>query len=99
MVGLGSYLVNVAVDCNGCHTKDPSKEYLPSGNPYLRAPPQSPFLGTRLVNPAAYLCGGQDFGVFPSPAGAVHIISRNPDTGQIWAARRREHADGVHPDS
>jgi hypothetical protein len=77
MVGLGSYLVNVAGDCNGCHTNNPSTEYLPSGNPYLRKPPEGPFLGTKLVNPATYLGGGSDFGVFPSPGGAVHIISRN----------------------
>ena len=77
MVGLGSYLVNVAGDCNGCHTNNPATEYLASGNPYLRKPPQGPFLGTKKVNPATYLGGGSDFGVFPSPGGAVHIISRN----------------------
>ena len=77
MVGLGSYLVNVAGDCNGCHTRDPSLEYLDSGNPYFRKPPQGPFLGTKKVNPETYLGGGSDFGVFPSPGGAVHIISRN----------------------
>jgi hypothetical protein len=77
LVGLGSYLVNVVSDCNGCHTQDPSTQYLPSGNPYLRRPPNGPFLGTKLVNPDTYLGGGSDFGVFPSPNGAVHIISRN----------------------
>jgi len=77
MVGLGSYIVNVTTDCNGCHTRDPSTEFLPTGNPYLRAPPQGPFLGVKQINPATYLGGGQDFGVFPSPNGAVHIVSRN----------------------
>jgi hypothetical protein len=77
MVGLGSYLVNVAGDCNGCHTNNPSTEYLPSGNPYLRKPPQGPFLGTKQVNAETYLGGGSDFGAFPSPGGAVHIVSRN----------------------
>lgn len=77
MVGLGSYLVNVAGDCNGCHTKSPATRYLPSGNPYLRPPPEGPFLGTKQENPATYLGGGSDFGAFPSPGGAVHIISRN----------------------
>ena len=77
MVGLGSYIVNVAVDCNGCHTRDPATQYLPTGNPYLRSPPQGPFVGAQQVNPATYLGGGQDFGVFPSPNGAVHIVSRN----------------------
>src|SRR6185295_18157788 len=35
MVGLGSYLVNVAGDCNGCHTANPATAYAPGGNPYL----------------------------------------------------------------
>jgi hypothetical protein len=77
LVGLGSYLVNVVVDCNGCHTRDPSTQYLPTGNPYLRSPPDGPFRGVKKVDPTAYLGGGQDFGVFPSPGGAVHIVSRN----------------------
>ncbi len=70
-------VVNVLVDCNGCHTHDPATEFLPSGNPYLRQPPEGPFLGAKQINPATYLGGGQDFGVFPSPNGAVHIVSRN----------------------
>jgi len=77
LVGLGSYLVNVAADCNGCHTADPATEYLPAGNPYLLPPPQGPYLGKKRINPATYLGGGQDFGAFPSPGGAVHIVSRN----------------------
>ena len=77
MVGLGSYLVNVVGGCNGCHGNDPSTEYIPSGNPYLRKPPGGPFLGTTQVNQATYLGGGRDFGVFPSPGGTVRIISRN----------------------
>ena len=77
MVGLGSYLVNVAGDCNGCHSNGPSTEYVPTGNPYFRRPPQGPFSGTKQVNAATYLGGGRDFGVFPSPGGTVHIISRN----------------------
>src|ERR1700720_1250353 len=39
MGGLGSYLVNVGGDCNGCHAPDPSVEYTPPGNPYLLMPP------------------------------------------------------------
>src|SRR5215472_16591738 len=77
MVGLGSYLVNVVADCNGCHTQDPATQFLPTGNPYLRSPSQGPFMGAKQVNPATYLGGGQDFGVFPSPNGAVHLVSRN----------------------
>jgi hypothetical protein len=77
MIGLGSYLVSVVADCNGCHTASPATEYLPTGNPYLRSPPDGPFLRAKRINPATYLGGGQDFGVFPSPNGDVHIVSRN----------------------
>src|SRR5580765_7303665 len=43
MVGLGSYLVNVAGDCNGCHTAVPSTEYATGGNPYLLPGTNPPF--------------------------------------------------------
>ena len=76
MVGLGSYLVNVTGDCNGCHSAGPATEFvLPNGNPYLRQPPYS---GTTAVNPMTYLGGGRDFGTFPpGPVAQLHIISRN----------------------
>ncbi len=76
MVGLGSYLVNVAGDCNGCHTADPSTEYTPTGNPYLLRPV---FSGTTKINPATYLGGGSVFGPLPGVDAAhpVSIISRN----------------------
>jgi hypothetical protein len=76
MVGLGSYIVNVTGDCNGCHSHGPATEYVvPSGNPYLLQPPYS---GTTQVNAATYLGGGRDFGAFPPLPGALlHIISRN----------------------
>ena len=77
MVGLGSYLVNVAVDCNGCHSRGPATELLPTGNPYLRSPPLGPFLGVTKINPATYLGGGRDFGPFPAPTSLLHIVSRN----------------------
>jgi hypothetical protein len=82
MVGLGSFLVNVVADCNGCHTADPSVEFTPAGNPYLLMPPNGPFTGIKKINPATYLGGGSDFGVFPSPGGTVHIISRNLTPGK-----------------
>jgi hypothetical protein len=82
MVGLGSYLVNVAGDCNGCHTQDSSTEYLPGGNPYFLMPPNGPYNGARKINAQTYLGGGNDFGVFPSPGGTVHIISRNLTPGK-----------------
>jgi hypothetical protein len=79
LVGLGSFLVNVAGDCNGCHTKDPTTEYVnPTGNPYLLHPP---FTGVKKVNPATYLGGGSYFATLPTgnpaPTGTVDIYSRN----------------------
>jgi hypothetical protein len=82
MVGLGSYMVNVGGDCNGCHSADPSVQYTAPGNPYLLMPPHGPFLGVTKINPATYLGGGHDFGAFPSPGGSVHIISRNLTPGK-----------------
>jgi hypothetical protein len=78
LIGLGSYIVNYSADCNGCHTADPSTEFTGPGNPYLLSPPSGPYAGgAAVVNPATYLGGGQDFGTFPSPGNAVHIVSRN----------------------
>jgi hypothetical protein len=68
LVGYGSYLVNVASDCNGCHTAEPASEFLQTGNPYFGVHPAR-------VNTATYLGGGQDFGALIP--GSAHIISRN----------------------
>jgi hypothetical protein len=77
MVGLGSYLVNVVAGCNGCHAV-PQTEFAPGGNPHFLPGATPPFFSGRTqVNPATYLGGNQDFGVFPSPGGTVHIVSRN----------------------
>jgi hypothetical protein len=67
MVGLGSYLVNVAGDCNGCHSAGPQTEYARGGNPFFNQP--------TIMNQATYLGGGRDFG--PLIPGSAHIISRN----------------------
>jgi hypothetical protein len=75
LVGLGSYFVNVAGDCNGCHSAGPPTQYAKGGNPYMSQPKQ--------VNPATYLGGGRDFGaLIPNSA---HIISRNltPDASGL----------------
>ena len=77
LVGLGSYIVNVTGDCNGCHSAGPSTEYLPTGNPYTRQAPNGPYTGVARNNPTTYLGGGRDFGGFPAPASPLHIISRN----------------------
>ncbi len=83
LVGLGSYLVNVVADCNGCHTNNPATEY--TGNPGLFEPPSQTMHQTKKVNPATYLGGGQDFGPFPAPDSPLHIFTRNltpDDTGK-----------------
>ena len=69
LVGLGSYIVNAQVDCNGCHTSAPADkpflEWVPGGIPYWGQRPTK-------VNPAFYLGGGQ---AFVTPFGT--FISRN----------------------
>jgi hypothetical protein len=40
LLGLGSYIVNVVGDCNGCHSAGPATEFI--GNPALFAPPSAP---------------------------------------------------------
>ena len=77
MVGLGSYLVNVTGDCNGCHTANPMTEYTAPGNPYLLHPPQGPFTGTTTINAATYLGGGSYFATLPTTSGTFDIYSRN----------------------
>jgi len=86
LVGLGSYLVNAAVDCNGCHGSDPANEFLPTGNPYFRKPNNDP----AQFNQATYLNGGQNFGpagpgivkdpnspLYAGPGLSPNIITRN----------------------
>src|SRR6266567_8285123 len=69
LVGLGSYLVNAAGDCNACHNAGPgNNQFLSGGNPYFGQP--------KMINPATYLGGGRDFGPLV-PGGSAHIISRN----------------------
>jgi hypothetical protein len=75
MVGLGSYLVNVVSDCNGCHS-DPKTSYTGTGNPYFLVPPNGPFSGAKKIDPAFYLGGNQDFGPLGPPP-SPNIVSRN----------------------
>jgi len=67
LVGLGSYIVNVASECDGCHSAGPQSQYAPGGNPYFGQPEH--------LNPATYLGGGRNFG--PLIPGSASIISRN----------------------
>lgn len=104
MVGLGSYLVNVAADCNGCHSI-PQTAFAPGGNPYL-LPGQNPplYAGVKKFNPKTYLGGNQSFGSF-GPGPKAEIISRNitPDwtgmpEGNTLAQFTAIMRTGVDPD-
>jgi len=105
---LGSYIVNVTGDCNGCHSAGPQTEFI--GNPALFAPPSLTVHQTKKVNPAKFLGGGRDFGGFPTPAGPLHIYSRNltpdatgmPEGGHSYSdfvqiMRTGIDFDGIHP--
>lgn len=83
LVGLGSYLVNVTGDCNGCHSAGPATEYIFGGIPYFRGQPD------KAVNPSTYLGGGRSFGQLAGP-NSPEIVSRNltPDkTGRPAGGR------------
>jgi hypothetical protein len=56
LVGYGSYLVNVANDCNFCHTAGgpPNFNFAAGGNPYFGQHPKK-------TDPTTYLAGGTDF--------------------------------------
>ncbi|MCU1382682.1 MAG: CytoChrome c, class [Acidobacteria bacterium] len=98
LVGLGSYIVNVMSECNGCHSAGPQTEFLIGGNPYTGAP--------AVTNPATYLGGGRDFGPYPSPLSSVHIVSRNltpdhtgrPIGGDTFDEFRHTIRTGIDPD-
>src|SRR5262249_35705857 len=60
LVGLGSYIVNVLVDCNGCHSMGPATQFATGHNPYQRL--GTAFTPPSIVNTATYLGGGRDFG-------------------------------------
>jgi hypothetical protein len=103
LVGLGSYIVNGANDCNACHNSGgpPNFEYLPGGNPYANQ--------RKALNPATYLGGGQNFGpVGPPPT--PDIVTRNltpdktgrPEGGHTFAEfvqimRHGKDFDHLHP--
>jgi hypothetical protein len=53
LVGLGSYLVNSAAGCVGCHT---TPQFAPGGDPFQGQPEQ--------INTENYLAGGTPFGPF-----------------------------------
>ena len=105
MVGLGSYLVNVVADCNGCHS-DPRTTFAPAGNPYFlpgATPPN--YSGATRINAATYLGGGQSFGSF-GPGPKAEIISRNltpdktgrPEGGNTLSEFMHIMRTGLDPD-
>ena len=100
LVGLGSYLVNAVASCNDCHTQSATSEYAPGGNPFFGQP--------KIVNTAAYLSGGRDFGALAP--NTPHIVSRNltpdktgrPEGGRSFAEflhimKTGEDLDHLHP--
>src|SRR5215469_9234310 len=100
LVGLGSYLVNAVGGCNDCHTHSPTSEYAPGGNPFFGQP--------KVVDAAAYLGGGRDFGALAP--NTPHIVSRNltpdrtgrPEGGRSFAEflhimKTGDDLDHVHP--
>jgi hypothetical protein len=100
LVGLGSYLVNAIGGCNDCHTQSATSEFAPGGNPFFGQP--------KIVNAAAYLGGGRDFGSLAP--NTPHIVSRNltpdrtgrPEGGRSFAEflhimKTGEDLDHLHP--
>jgi hypothetical protein len=75
LVGLGSYIVNVITECNGCHSAGPATEYADGHNPYFKA-----FTPPAQANPKTYLGGGRSFGQLGPVVSATvppPIVSRN----------------------
>jgi hypothetical protein len=103
LVGLGSYIVNAENDCNACHNSGgpPDFEYRAGGNPYNNQ--------RKVLNPATYLGGGQNFGP-AGPPPSPNIITRNltpdktgrPEGGHTFAEfqqimRHGTDFDHLHP--
>lgn len=94
LVGLGSYIVNAVIGCNGCHSAGPPTQYLPGGNPFFGQP--------EAINPATYLGGGRVFAL----TSTINIVSRNltpdhtglPIGGDTFEEFRETIRTGVDPD-
>jgi hypothetical protein len=97
LVGLGSYLANAVIGCNGCHSAGTATEFAAGHNPFQRL---GPFTPPKIVNPVTYLGGGRDFGqIGPITSSTVppHIVSRNltPDHTGIPAGGFAEFVDSL----
>jgi hypothetical protein len=89
LVGLGSYLVNAASGCNGCHAAPPG-EFAVGGDPYVGEP--------KVVNPATYLAGGSPmFGPF-IPRNLTPDKTGLPEGGATYEEFRAIMRTGVDPD-
>jgi hypothetical protein len=89
-VGMGSYLVNGAGDCNGCHA-GPSGEFAAGGDPFLGQP--------KVINKAAYLSGGtQLFGPFFIPRNLTPDKTGRPEGGASFEEFRDIMRTGIDPD-
>jgi len=91
-VGLGSYLVNAAGDCNGCHHAplSDSSPYAPGHDPYQGQPKQ--------VEQAGYLAGGAPlFGPF-LPRNLTPDKTGLPAGGASYEEFREIMRTGIDPD-
>ena len=91
LVGLGSFLVNAAGDCNGCHTAGgpPNFNYANGGNPYFLNQ------GPTKTDPTTYLAGGTDFFSAVPPSAAVGGF---PQGSQPPSYPPAEYGEYVGPD-
>lgn len=93
LVGLGSYLVNAAGDCNGCHyrTLSDSSPFTVGHNPYFGEPKQ--------VDPAGYLAGGTPlFGPVLLPRNLTPDKTGRPEGGASFEEFLGIMRTGVDPD-
>ena len=91
-VGMGSYLVNAAGDCNGCHFRalSDSSPFTVGHNPYFGEPKQ--------IDPAGYLAGGNSlFGPFV-PRNLTPDKTGRPEGGASYEEFRAIMRTGVDPD-
>jgi hypothetical protein len=90
LVGLGSYIVNAAGDCNGCHA-GPSGEFAVGGDPFQGEPKQ--------INQDAYLAGGTElFGPVFVPRNLTPDKTGRPEGGATFEEFRGIMRTGIDPD-
>jgi hypothetical protein len=90
LVGLGSYLVNTAGDCNGCHHGPPSV-FAPGGDPFQGQP--------KRINQSGYLGGGTPlFGPVLLPRNLTPDKTGRPEGGASFEEFRQIMRTGIDPD-